>query len=190
MSNLKKFINSHFANVIKYSYIGNGFKNELVFHNHYRLKKMEKSTKTYCGELNCGITNFILGNILKQYIPIKMYLYEFGYGKYKEDHVFLKYKDIIIDPTYRQFFTDNRKSGLSSYNKYLYEDLEPFFVGSYDELENIFHKLKIKNKKEFDYTILDDDILNKWENTYDITLKLNDFDKIEKSNYIKSMIKL
>ena len=119
-----------------------------------------------------------------------MYLYEFGYGKYKEDHVFLKYKDIIIDPTYRQFYTDDRKNGLSSYNKYLYEDLEPFFVGSYDELENIFHKLKIKNKKEFDYTILDDDILNKWKNTYDITLKLNDFDKIKESTYIKSMIKL
>ena len=50
--------------------------------------------------------------------------------------------------------------------------------------------LENKNKKEFDYTILDDDILNKWKNTHDITLKLNDFDKIKESTYIKSMIKL
>ena len=56
-----------------------------------------------------------------------MYLYQTGYGKYKEDHVYLKYNNIIIDPTYRQFFTDDRCNGISSYNNYLYNNLLPFF---------------------------------------------------------------
>ena len=144
MFNLSKFVNSQFVNIIKYSCIAKKLKNDLSFHNYYRIQKIKKGPKTYCGQLNCGITTFILGNILKKYIPIKMYLYEFSYGKYKEDHVFLKYNDIIIDPTYRQFFTDNRNSGLSLYNNYLYEDIPPFFVGSYRDLEYMFNILKKK----------------------------------------------
>jgi hypothetical protein len=188
MSKLTRFVNAHFTNVIKYSCIGNNYKNDLIFHNYYRLKKISKSDKTYNGEYNCGITSFILGNFLKKHIPIKMYLYEFGYGKYKEDHVFLKYKDIIIDPTYRQFFTDNRKNGVSSYNNYLYEDLLPFFVGSQYDLQKMYITLKEKNKEEFDYCNLDEEILDNWKEKHDITLRLDDFSKLNEKEFIYEMI--
>lgn len=187
MSSLKNFINSYFEIVIKYSCIGNNLKNDLLFHNHHRLKKIPKSYKTYDGNFNCGITCFILGNILKKDMPIKMYLYETGYGKYKEDHVFLKYNNIIIDPTYRQFFIDNRKDGISSYNNYLYNDL-PFFVGSQDDLQKMYITLKKKNNKEFKICYLDEDILDNWKEKHDITLRLDDFSKLNEKEFIYEMI--
>jgi hypothetical protein len=170
---INRFVNSQFKNIIKYSCIINKETNDLAFHNLYRLKHKEKGPETYTGKFQCGVSCFILGNILKKYIPIKMYLYEFGYGKYKEDHVFLKSNDLIIDPTYKQFFVDNRKEGISAYNNYLYEKLPPFFVGTYEDLQNILTILKNKNSDEFMYNILENHyILDNWKETKDITNRL------------------
>ena len=188
MLNLSKFVNSQFANVIKYSCIADRQKNDLSFHNIFRIKNIKKGQQTYCGELNCGITAFILGNILKNYIPIKMFLQESRYGKYKQDHVFLKYDDTLIDPTYRQFFTNNSKDGLSLYNNYLYEDLPPFFVGSYKELQDMYTTLKKKNIEEFGYNILPKKILDNWKANIDITNKLDNFDIIYNKDYVRNFI--
>ena len=113
---MKKLILNKYNKVIKYSvfanninpYLNNGNLKDDSFHNYFRLKTLPKGETTYCGEFKCGVTCFILGNLLKQDgLDVKMYLYQEGYGKYKEDHVFLKYNNLIIDPTYRQFFTNN-----------------------------------------------------------------------------------
>ena len=173
MNNLKILVNSNFNKVLKQSCIINNYKNDNIFHNYYRLKHIPKGVKTYEGQLNCGVTCLVLGNILKkENIDIKMYLYEFGYGKYKEDHVFLKHKDIIIDPTFRQFFSNGQKDGASAYHQYLFEKLPPFFVGTKKDLIDIFETLKYKSSKELQYQTFDDTVLDNWNQDIDITDKL------------------
>jgi len=185
---ISKLVNSQFNKVIKFSCLAENLKNDKIFHNKLRLSQINKGKQTYCGEMSCGITTFILGNILKQHIPIELHLYEIGYGKYKEDHAFLKSQDIIIDPTYRQFFNDNRNDGFSKYNNYLYNNLPPFFVGTEKDLYLMFSKLKELNQNEFNYNIIENDILNNWYSKHDITYKLNNFDIIYNQNYVKKLI--
>lgn len=180
---LTKLVNNHFDNVIKQCCNIQNLESDSSFHNYSRLKKIKKGKKTYCGQMKCGITTFALGNILKNNMDIDMYMYRFGYGKYLEDHVFLKYKEYIIDPTYRQFFTDDRSgfnfnnkdsskySGISIYNNYLY-DLPPFFVGTMDDLYNLYIKLDKLNSEEFEYNSLSKDILDNWQEDYCITERL------------------
>jgi len=181
-------INSKFKYVIQLSQIGNSYKNDNIFHNYYRMKKIPKGTFTYNGENNCGITSFILGNILKKYMPIEMYKFQTGYGKYTENHVFLKSNNIIIDPTYRQFFTDNRKNSFSCYNNYLYQVLPPFFVGTYKDLQNMHNVLKEKNKQEFEYSTIDNTILDNWKELYNITDVLDDYNKLNEKDLIYEVI--
>ena len=188
MSSLKILVNSYFKDVVRLSQIGNNFSNDNIFHNYYRLKKLPKSSFTYNGENNCGITSFILGNILKKYIPIEMYKFETGYGKYTENHVFLKSGDIIIDPTYRQFFTDNRKDSFSRYNNYLYQDLLPFFVGTKEDLHELHSTLKKKNEDEFSYTIIDRTTLDNWKELYNITDVLDEYYKLNEKDLIYDVI--
>lgn len=190
MDILPSFVNKQFFKVVRCSYLSNNLKNDLTFHNSSRLKILKKGPETYNGKYNCGITSFILGNILKNNFQVKMYLYETGYGKYKEDHVFLKVNDIIIDPTYRQFFTDNRNGGFSYYNNYLYQNLNPFFVGSQKELETMCTILKKKNKEEFKYSGIENNILDIWKYKYDITNKLDDFHKIYNKDYVRYLMKI
>jgi hypothetical protein len=189
MNLLPSFVNKNYFKVLRCSQLSNNFSDDLSFHNHIRLKKIQKGKHTYDGKYNCGVTSFILGNILKEKnLPIKMYLYETGYGKYKEDHVFLKVNDLIIDPTYKQFFNDNRKHGFSNYNNYLYEELSPFFVGTQKELQSMFNTLKSKNLDEFSISEIDDNVLDNWKSKEDITTKLNDFHKIFNKDYVKRLI--
>ena len=188
MTSLKRLVNTYFKDVVRLSHIGNNFSNDNTFHNYYRLKKLPKGPITYNGEYNCGITCFILGNILKKYIPIEMYKFETGYGKYIEDHVFLKSGDIIIDPTYRQFFTDNRRNSFSFYNNYLYEDLPPFFVGTRDDLNELTKFLIHKNQEEFSYSIIANDVLDNWTELYNITHVLDEFHKLNERELIQDVI--
>jgi hypothetical protein len=188
--NLNRYILSCFNKVIDCSVLANDSKNDLLFHNYYRLKRLNKGANTYNGEYNCGVTSFILGNMLNKYIPIKMYLYESGYGKYKEDHVFLKYNDIIIDTTYRQFLTDNRKEGFSDYNEYLYNELPPFFIGTNKQLEQLTLQLCNLNKKEFSQSIICNTVMNNWYENHDITEKLNNFDLIYNKTIVKKLISI
>tara|TARA_Y100000589_G_C26904791_1_gene527796 strand:- start:10 stop:576 length:567 start_codon:yes stop_codon:yes gene_type:complete len=188
---MNTFIQNNFKKVIYCSKLANGFKNDLPFHNYYRLKKnIKKGKSTYCGLLQCGITSFILGNILKKNgYPVNMVMYELGYGRYREDHVFLKVDNLIIDPTYRQFFTDDTFNGISKYNNYLYNELPPFFVGTEDELFELFIKLRDLNKNTFEYCSIKEDILDNWNIKKDITSKLDyNFNIIHNKNEILKIL--
>lgn len=46
-----------------------------------------------------------------------------------KNNVFLKYNNLIIDTTYRQFFTNFKNNAISKYFYYLYNTLPPFFIG-------------------------------------------------------------
>lgn len=180
MQNLKLIVNSNFNNVIKLSCLINNYKNDFNFHNYHRLQSgISKGIKTYNGSYNCGVTSYVLGNLLKKEgIKVKMYLQYTGYGKYKEDHVFLKYNNIIIDTTYKQFFTNNISNGTTNYHHYLYEILPPFFVGTIDELKQLYLILETKSLNQFEYQPFDETILEKWQEKKDITTKLNQTNKI------------
>ena len=97
---------------------------------------------------------------------------------YKRDHVFLKTNDIIIDPTYRQFFNDDRNSAISNYNTYLYNSLPPFFVGDKKNLDLLIEDLKFRNSLEFSTNIISDKVSNNWNEDKEITEILSNFDKI------------
>ena len=130
---------------------------------------------------------------MKDDIDVKMYLYQEGYGRFKEDHVFLKYNNIIIDPTYRQFFTDNSNNGISKYNNYLYNTLPPYFIGTLQDLNDMYNILK-KSINEFGYSSINEDIsksvLNNWIEQKDITYKLDDnFNIIKNKQYLISKLK-
>jgi len=171
-NHVSKCVNRHFERVIRDSCAIQKLETDLSFHNVCRLETIPKGKETYCGRLKCGITTFVLGHLLKESMTIGMYKSKFGYGKYVEDHVFLKCGDLIIDPTYRQFFTDNRSvsststnSGRSEYNDYLYS-LPPFFVGTRDQLQELSHQLEAMHSHEFDYNPFSKDRLDHWREDY------------------------
>jgi len=180
IQDISKFVNQHFERVIRDSCVIQSFKSDISFHNQCRLETIPKGKNTYCGRMKCGITSLVLGKQLKKCMDIQMFKYQFGYGKYIEDHVFLKSGELIIDPTYRQFFTDNRNglsvserknSGLSEYNNFLYT-LPPFFVGTRGDLVDLYHQLKKMNYIEFGYSTISNDLLENWREDYCITKQL------------------
>ena len=61
---------------------------------------------------------------------------------------------------------------MSNYNKYLYEELLPFFVGTRDDLNKLFNNLNNVLYDDLNYK-LDEDILDYWNNAKDITYKLD-----------------
>lgn len=173
MSNIKLRDNvfKNFNNMIKLSTKFLKLENDLTFHNKSRMQIHKKGIYTYEGKKRCGVTSLILGNLLKkQNLKVDMKL---SINKYN-DHVFLKYNDLIIDPTYRQFLSDERKSHLSNYNNYLYTYYTPIYVGTKDNLFKLIKNLDTLNKKEFKNSIINNDIYYNWEEHKDITYR---FDK-------------
>ena len=188
---LKRLVLNNFENVIRCAQLGNNLKNDLMFHNQIRLRCNKKGKSTYMGKGCCGVMCFMLGNILRNYnIPVKMYISEKKYGKYTKDHVFLKFDNIIIDPTYRQFLTDNRKFGNSNYNNYLYNTLSPFYVGHFDNLYALKKNLIELNKSEFDVCHIDNDVLNNWKEMREITHALDKFDILYNKKKVIELLKI
>ena len=169
MQKLAKFVNSKYDYITKNVIKLNNMSNDEILHNSYRLNYMEKNYNTYNGNTSCGAACFILGRILiDQKIPVKMYKYKFGYGNYYQDHVHLRHNNIIIDPTYKQFFNINAGKGISEYDNYLYNYLPPFFVGTSNDLVKLYKNLDRRSMKEFGNN-LDSDMLDFWKCQKDIT---------------------
>ena len=74
-------------------------------HSKHRLKHHVKSPNTFLGRYNCGSCCFILFKFLKtnKKISTRVIKNKVNIRNRLHDHVVLKYKDKIIDPTYRQF---------------------------------------------------------------------------------------
>lgn len=96
------------------------------------------SMNTFEGKLACGASSYLLYFYIKKFYDIKLQfkLSTFGYGKYKEDHMFLTFENYIIDPTYKQFLD--------------YKDITSPFVLIENDLSKYFNRYQIdENNKCF-----------------------------------------
>ena len=107
----------------------------------------EKNEKTYEGYMLCGAMSHIIYEYETR--PFLKYIHRRGVGRHYEDHMFLKYKDIIVDPTYRQMFRSNFGTGCEDYFKLLYEDHPPFFVGTLDSIVTLYEDLNKQHLADF-----------------------------------------
>lgn len=134
---LARFVHSQFNNVIK---LANKY-NYNVWKSIYcspRTKLFGKTSKSYTGYNHCGLMSYFLAYHLQKQYPNKKFTV--GYARHNtinDNHVCILHDDIIIDPTYRQFFVPPVINGTTKKEKYLFETLSPFFVGTKDELHNI-----------------------------------------------------
>jgi hypothetical protein len=109
---------------------------------------------TYLGGMCCQMTSHLMARELEnEKFDIKLYKNEFG--EYPYNHFYLTIegneiqKPLIVDATYRQFFRAENTSDLEEYNRFLYEENQPFMVGSRDDLNNFVNNLKMKKPINF-----------------------------------------
>ena len=120
-------------------------------HGIYNSKRVritgKKNINSYEGYILCGAASHILYQRLNG--PIEKYVMEKGRGRNYKDHLHLRYSDTLIDPTYRQMFRSDYGKGNEKYFEMLYERKPPFFVGSMEEMEILYHDLNQQHKKDF-----------------------------------------
>ena len=128
--------------------------------NYSREKEFGESYKSYLGKQLCGEACYSLKKILEDnnYTPLVKYNTR-TYGSFIDDHCFIKIDDIIVDPTYRQFLLEYSKRDKEDY---IFDKLDPFFIGSKNELLKIIDKCNIL-----------DDISYYWDVQKDVTDKFN-----------------
>lgn len=123
--------------------------------------------KTFEGNSKCGATSFILGLYLQHHgYPIKFHYYKEGYRHDIKDHIHIRIDDMIIDPTWRQFFSTYSKEK-NDYLHHIYNDLGYCFVGKEKELENLYNELQKKHYKDFDH-YLESDLLRFWKESWEV----------------------
>lgn len=140
---VREAVNGRFGNAISTANIYSKYMDDTLF-NHKMLEKYTKGENTYEGRMSCGIMTYILTPYLvhdMDGIELIDNCTILGYGRHREDHVYLttnvEGEEIIIDPTWKQFLTDYRQDVDSDYNRKLFFELPPFFVGTYSELDTI-----------------------------------------------------
>ena len=120
-------------------------------HGIYNSKRVritgKKNKNSYEGYILCGAASHILYQSLNG--PIEKYVMERGRGKNFEDHLHLRYSNILIDPTYRQMFRSNHGKGDEKYFKMLYEESPPFFVGSLKDMGDLYDVLNQQHNDDF-----------------------------------------
>ena len=134
--------------------------NNLILHNSNRLKYFKPAKNTFEGKSCCGAVCYTLNYILnKNNINTKLMIKKIGYGKYKEDHCFLLTdNNFIIDPTYRQFFTNNNNINCL-YNTYLFDKCPFIFVGKYNDLINFYNKSSLIHYSSYNYYLSDKNMI-------------------------------
>tara|TARA_B100000927_G_scaffold126983_1_gene102409 strand:+ start:3754 stop:4293 length:540 start_codon:yes stop_codon:yes gene_type:complete len=124
-------------------------------HGIYNSKRVritgKKNKHSYEGYTLCGAASHVLYKNLDK--PVKKYIMKKGKGRTYEDHVHLRYSNILIDPTYRQMFRTNYGKGDEEYFKILYEKNLPFFVGTLNDMEALYNKLNGQHKKDFNISL-------------------------------------
>lgn len=166
-------------------------RNNNFHHNKKRLEYFNPSIKTFEGLMCCGGTSYLLNYYLNQNdIRTKLVKSSFGYGKYLEDHCFLLYDDkIIIDPTYKQFFTSGYEGeGNDSYYNYLYSNLPFIFVGNFEDITNIQNNLRFLYFEKYKQSI--DSKLFFWKAYKDFSYKLDLDEVVKDKKYAKDKGKM
>ena len=145
----------------------------LMFHPK-RLEKYSES-KCYDGYLNCGPMCLAVHKLLKDNnIESRVFKARSGLNDFSTDHVFIYSNQKLIDPTYKQFLRDTRGED-DTYQKFIYEDLDKFFIGEISNLTTIYQNAKLVNQITYkDYNLVDLEDLNYyWINPIDVTHKFD-----------------
>jgi hypothetical protein len=132
------------------------------------------------GRLACGASCYLLHFILQESgIKTKMMYKSVGYGKYLEDHCYLLYRDeIVIDPTYRQFFSQ-MINGKSEFSKLLFQNNAFVFVGNIENFHTHYTILNNQHKISFNNN-LEVTVSDFWENSRESS-ELMDANKVLKN---------
>jgi hypothetical protein len=109
---------------------------------------------TYLGGMCCQMTSHLMARELEnENFDIKLYRNDFS--EYPFNHFYLTIvgneiqKPLIVDASYRQFFRAENTSYSEEYNRFLYEENQPFMVGSRDDLVDFVNSLKTKKSINF-----------------------------------------
>ena len=176
--NLSKTLNRNFKNLLNQA---TQIHPNFSYHNKLRLQFYPESKNTYDGSFCCGLMWYLTYNFLNiqiknnnfKKLKLEVWKTTYGYGKYIEDHVHIRLNNIIIDPTYKQFFKDNRSNGNCPYYHYLYSDLEPFFVGTKKDLNNLSNLIENINIQTYGNLNIDiKERNNMWKKEENITNKI------------------
>lgn len=173
-----KILETNKYNILQKNYLMSS--SYYLMYSKLRLNNGKKMYESYDGYLQCGCLSLITLDLLRKnnIKDIKVYTSKIGYGKYIEDHAYLKIGNLLIDPTYKQFMRDDRIIDTSilntinnNYQKFVYETLPYFFVGTLDDLSNIYKKSIEINKTLYPMSLndIDDDILCFFQNPKDVT---------------------
>lgn len=138
-------------------------------HNKTLLNYYSPGEKTFEGKYKCAHASMVLGLYLQNRgYPIKYHYYrEFNTGGIK-DHLYIRCDDIIIDPTYRQFFTSYSNNN-NNYLKYLYCGNPYCFYGTDNELKSHYRDLLCRHYREYNYT-LRPDTLKYWLHSKEVDI--------------------
>lgn len=146
---VQRRINSLFNPVIRLLQ-AYGVRESNLFDNH-QVKRYSIGPSSFYGHDCCGPASYALGGLLQCLHPelkLSIGYKKIGAGSEVEDHVFLRTRfcgeDLIIDPTWRQFFVRflNDSESEHPYEEYLFHHLPPFWVGSKFALERETQKLE------------------------------------------------
>ena len=112
-------------------------------HDIRQLDKYKPGRMTWTGYQACGVSC----QFLQQEFPylertsVTISDDEFGYHN---DHVYLRYEHLIIDPSWCQCLVNHYC--VAEYQRYLFERCHPIFVGSHAELRCLLAELWRENK--------------------------------------------
>ena len=97
-----------------------------------------------------------------------------GIADYR-DHVYLLSDSIIIDLTWKQFMQDERSENIDcKYLQYIQFDLQPYFIGTKDDLNIELEKIVNINRKIFGQINYNLNIIEYWwNNGKDVTSRYN-----------------
>ena len=165
------------------------YRNDYKFLHNLKYTHSSKyfSESTFEGYLNCGATCYILGYILNNsgYDAKLVKTVTLRESRYF-DHVYLVYKDLIIDPTYRQLFRDSEIQNDDLFMKNLYNKKSYAFIGNKDRLEKLvenYNQNFIDNYKAEPFKVL-----KHYTDPVDID-KVQDFSKVlENKEYAKKKV--
>lgn len=170
----------------KYAHVIAGLHSKKVLYNrHISNNWRDLNEKSFEGRLACGASCYLLHFFLMENgIHTKMMYKSIGYGKYLEDHCYLLYKDeIIIDPTYRQFFSQ-MIDGKSDYSKMLFQKLPFVFVGNMHNFYSQYSIMNIQHKKSFNCN-LGVSVSDFWEDSKESKEKMDADRVLKNQNYAK-----
>lgn len=130
-------------------------------------------SKSYVGKGASKESCFILKHLMenKDFKDIKVYKNRIE-GK---DHYFMKFKDQIIDPTYRQFFINEHiLSNNCMYRHILFINLNPFMVHNIEKTDLMVNNLS--NAQEFFYNnpfAITEKLKKNWDLNDEVTDQFN-----------------